>query len=1367
MTKVEVHPARGPSSALLGALLIASLLAPAPAAFATPITSAANIPHSGISPGGVDMATGELILVLRPDLFINGPMPLEFTRYYASMLNREGLASGHLGPNWLGSFDWHVTIAGSTADVITDEGMHVQFAQSPVGGWSLVKPTDQAYALSVVGATTRFTDPVARRIYAFTGTPPALTQIFDEHGNALSLTYAGGMLSQVSDGLGRSLSFNYAPASGLLLSITDGTRTVSFTYTGGTLTGFMDAAGQAWSYGYLSGPIQGLLTGVTEPLGNAAITHNYDALGRVASQSDAAGGVATYAYDAPAGNLFNDPLGGAWTYLHDAQNRLVTLTDPNSQPWSRSYDAAGRLISASRPMGDITSCAYDPASGYPSTLQMADGSAIHWSYGSHAVGGGTLFDLAGAQYPDQTSETFTRDAAGNLITFTDRGGFPWQATYNARGQLLTATNPAGGISNFSYDTQGRPASASDPAGNLTHYAYDALSRLTQVTAPDTSSRAFAYDALDRLTSASDERGKSWNWVYDADGRLTTETDPLLHASHYGYDALDRLTQDTDPLGQSATYAYDAAGRLASFSDRTHRVTQYAHDAWGDLSGATDPAPASWTSARDADLRVTSVQDPLGNSESFAHDLLDRVTHVTDAVNSEFDYGYDSMGRLHTALAPLGHSQTFGYDGRGFLISLLDVSAESDWARTALGDISQFTDPNRNVWPRSHDTQGRLSGASDPLGRSAEYGYDSRSRLTHATLPLGSANLTYDAAGRLLSAAYLDGTTLSFSYDDANRITGGSGLTLSYDEAGRVIASNGLSFTYDAAGRLTSETYGPGKVVNYSYDARGLLSQVTDWVGGATTFSYDAAGRLVGQTRPSNVTLSRTYDAEDRLISSVEAKPPPQNGPISSIAITRDPLGQIAGIQRSAPLAPGVPGNGTTNFSYDAASQVNGLTWDAMGRLLGDGSRSFSWDGASRLTHYIAGAESPTLTYDALGHLLSRTQGATTEQYAWSYADGGPSLDLVSQAGAPVRYFIHTPDGMPLHSIEAGNNARRYYHYDENGNTMYLTDDAATVVTQYAYSPTGEVFALGTTGSNPFTLGGDGGAVQLGGSGSFAIPGGGVYDTKVAREISGGALASGGDMVSAGAPHYSSTSGREDFAEEASHYWLAPDPLVEIATHSTAGTLMHEIGHSIGLDHAGIGQTHVALSSGMVEWPSNGSSHLRLKARHPSAGMADFGLVKTDHNRIGDDRFGGGYSSGLTGGDQIFVDRHGRVKVQFFWDREGQKDPNSSNWIRVSKINGKKKPGSGLFEIEDYSFDVEQVLSLGSQSSGSGPGKVNFNPFGIIKPLPGRPGDELPKEHLSINFELVEFQNVPYIPTNPPHPPHGGACQWCPDQESPR
>ena len=40
----------------------------------------------------------------------------------------------------------------------------------------------------------------------------------------------------------------------------------------------------------------------------------------------------------------------------------------------------------------------------------------------------------------------------------------------------------------------------------------------------------------------------------------------------------------------------------------------------------------------------------------------------------------------------------------------------------------------------------------------------------------------------------------------------------------------------------------------------------------------------------------------------------------------------------------------------------------------------------------------------------------------------------------------------------------------------------------------------------------------------------------------------------------------------------------------------------------------------------------------------------------------------------------------------------------------------LFEVEDFSFDIEQTLNIGSQSTGAGAGKVTFNPFSITRKI---------------------------------------------------
>ncbi len=55
------------------------------------------------------------------------------------------------------------------------------------------------------------------------------------------------------------------------------------------------------------------------------------------------------------------------------------------------------------------------------------------------------------------------------------------------------------------------------------------------------------------------------------------------------------------------------------------------------------------------------------------------------------------------------------------------------------------------------------------------------------------------------------------------------------------------------------------------------------------------------------------------------------------------------------------------------------------------------------------------------------------------------------------------------------------------------------------------------------------------------------------------------------------------------------------------------------------------------------------------------------------------------GEEIFVDKLGRVKVQFFWDREGKKDDKSSCWVRVSSSWAGK--GWGTIQIPRIGQEV--------------------------------------------------------------------------------
>ena len=162
---------------------------------------------------------------------------------------------------------------------------------------------------------------------------------------------------------------------------------------------------------------------------------------------------------------------------------------------------------------------------------------------------------------------------------------------------------------------------------------------------------------------------------------------------------------------------------------------------------------------------------------------------------------------------------------------------------------------------------------------------------------------------------------------------------------------------------------------------------------------------------------------------------------------------------------------TTN-TFDGASQLIGTTYDALGRTTAAGADTYTWDLASRLTGYTREGTAVTATYDAAGLRLSRTVGSATRSYVWNYVLGIPSASIEKQEGTDLRYYIHRPSGSLLYSIDAAGSTRSFYHFDEMGNTVFVTNDAGAAIGNYAYSPFGELIASTGGLDNPFTWQGE-------------------------------------------------------------------------------------------------------------------------------------------------------------------------------------------------------------------------------------------------------------------------------------------------------
>ena len=1049
----------------------------------------------------VSTATGELYFSTL-DLDLGGPLSLAFGRYYASALDAASDVPSSLGNNWMHTFDLSLKVSDGVATVIYHGGKTIEFEGTETG-WTLQNPEPIIYRLVEAGGEYRLMDPSNSLVFTFGGTG-ALTRIEDRNGNALSLTYADELLDQVSDGLGRTLAFTHNAGKLTRLQSPNG-RSITFSYSGDNLAGHTDAEGHTTAYSYTeAGDLVGLMTAQTRPQGNIPFTQTYDSQGRVNSQSDASGNTLSLAFDTPSHGVtqVSDALSNAVKHTHESRQNFTRQQDADGEVFSTTYDANNRRTSLTDRLGATSSFTYHEASGLLESYTDALGNTTTHTYTARTQGDFTFYDLTGVDYPDGTATGMGYDAAGNLLTLTGRAGEVWTYTYNERGQVLTATNPDGGVSASTYHADGTRATVRDHHGNTTEYGYDDNKRLSDLAHPDGATTSLTYDDLDQLLTLIDEKGNTTTFTYDDNGNLETVSDALGRTQRLTYNDNDRPVSVTDPLGATTTFSYDELQRLQAVRNPLGQTATYGHDGHGRLTSVTDPTGMTTTTSFDRQGVISSIADPLNNTYDYITDDLGRVTQVTSPLGNSRSQTYDSMGRITETIDPLSRTTSYTYDSREDLTSItMPDGSAAVYTRNDLGLITRVTDPNGGSWDRTYDAMGRLVSVVDPLSHATSLSYNNRSVVSSVALPEGTLNVTYETSGNIAEKSYSDGTRLTFAYDDAGRFLTTSGLDLVYDERGAIVACNGLTVTRDELGRIASITLAPGKSITYAYNSRGLVSEVMDWVGDTTSLTYDGAGRMIGLARPNGVATQYTYDEDGRLMSTRAA----YSGGMSSIALVRDGRGHITSATRSVPLSPEL-GSETSAFGYNSAHQVAAYSYDGMGRLTADDARTYTWDLASRLTSYTEDGKTVRFTYDGLGMRLSRTGDGATREHIWNYALGLPSVSVIRDDLSDVRYYVHLPNGVLLHSIEATDNSRSFFHFDEVGTTLFLTDDSGAITDRYASTPFGRPAGQTGTTENPFVFLGAYGVMREGESGlHFARAR--YYDAAAARFVTPDAVKS--------------------------------------------------------------------------------------------------------------------------------------------------------------------------------------------------------------------------------------------------------------------
>ncbi|KDY38365.1 RHS repeat-associated core domain protein, partial [Escherichia coli 2-427-07_S4_C1] len=535
----------------------------------------------------------------------------------------------------------------------------------------------------------------------------------------------------------------------------------------------------------------------------------FDAVGRLRAQTDAAGRTTEYSPDVVTGLItrITTPDGRASAFYYNHHSQLTSATGPDGLEMRRKYDESGRLIQETAPDGDITRYRYDnPHSDLPCATEDATGSR----------------------------KTMTWSRYGQLLSFTDCSGYVTRYDHDRFGQV-TAVHREEGLSQYrAYDSRGQLIAVKDTQGGLTRsMEYDAAGRVIRLTSENGSHTTFRYDVLDRLIQETGFDGRTQRYHHDLTGKLIRSEDEGL-VTHWHYDEADRLTHRTVKGETAEQWQYDERGWLTDIShiSEGHRMAvHYRYDEKGRLTGERQTVHHPQTEAllwqhetRHAynaqGLANRCIPDSLPAVEwltygsgwlagmklgdtplvEYTRDRLHRETlrsfgryELTTAytpagqlqrqhLNSlqyDRDYTWNDNGELIRISSPR-QTRSYSYSTTGRLTGVHTTAANldiripyaTDPAGNRLPDPELHPDSTLSMWPDNriardahylyrYDRHGRLTEKTDliPEGvirtddeRTHRYHYDSQHRLVHYTRtqyeePLVESRYLYDPLGR--------------------------------------------------------------------------------------------------------------------------------------------------------------------------------------------------------------------------------------------------------------------------------------------------------------------------------------------------------------------------------------------------------------------------------------------------------------------------------------------------------------------------------------------------------------------------------------------------------------------------------------------
>ena len=263
-----------------------------------------------------------------------------------------------------------------------------------------------------------------------------------------------------------------------------------------------------------------------------------------------------------------------------------------------AYYADGSLKQQTDGAGNVTTYGYDALKNLTSmSIRSADGTLLYQENNTYNKNRTLIKKVVAGSAPEAVraagTYTYTYDALDRLVK--EQGSYGTiRYTYDVMGNRLTKLED-GTATSYVYDLCNRLLSETEN-GSTTEYIYDALGNLTTKT-DNTGATTYVYDALNRLTEVVNPDGTWQRNTYDASGirstlcenGITTEYMTLNGMVLAGYDKngerREHYFYGSSILGEELFGV--ATGTATATDTKETLCTFYLKNSHGDVIGQTD------------------------------------------------------------------------------------------------------------------------------------------------------------------------------------------------------------------------------------------------------------------------------------------------------------------------------------------------------------------------------------------------------------------------------------------------------------------------------------------------------------------------------------------------------------------------------------------------------------------------------------------------------------------------------------------------------------------------------------------------------------------------------------------------------------